>query len=135
MVVQKYITKALQSDGKAIFYTNSIVGNSCINLDIEVKKEIDDYFKKTGQHPIYIQLSIGTLSDPSKLEFKDGNCIYFVFLIDKSAKINVNSKFLKLFSDDECRKLKKGQRLAFVHIPKFEDNKYVEDLNNFYVCI
>ena len=100
-----------------------------------MKKVIDDYFKKTGQHPIYIRLSIGTLSNHSKIEFEDGNCINFVFLIDKSAKINVNSRFLKLLSDEESRKLKKGQRLAYVHIPKFKDNNYVEDLNNFYVCI
>ena len=52
-------------------------------------------------------------------------------MIDKSDKINVNSKFLKLLSDEECRKLKKGQRLVFVHILKFKDNNYVEDLNNF----
>ena len=100
-----------------------------------MEEVIDDYFKKTGQHPIYILLSIGTLSNPSKIEFEDGNCIDFVFLIDKSAKINVNSRFLKLLSDEESRKLKKGQRLAYVNIPKFKDNNYVEDLNNFYVCI
>lgn len=52
-----------------------------------MEEVIDDYFKKTWQHPIYIRLSIGTLSNPSKIEFEDGNCIDFVFLIDKSAKL------------------------------------------------
>ena len=117
MVVQKYITKALQVDEKVIFYTNSIVGNSCINFDIEVEEVIDDYFKKTGQHPIYILLFICTLSNHSKIEFEDWNCVYFVFLIDKSAKINVNSRFLKLLSDEECRKSKKVRDwLLFIYL-------------------
>ena len=59
MVVQKYITKALQVDEKVIFYTNSIVGNSCINFDIEVEEVIDDYFKKKGSIlSIYDYLSV-----------------------------------------------------------------------------